>query len=147
MVSLGDSLVLQILCSAVSDLVGVQRGLSAFNLHPHLLQGVPSPCQLLHFPFPAVCACVGMTCETALCLISLTSTGDKTPEGGLCTSVLAPTKDNTSDPHRCWRVCADSLHTPVLPTLYRPHSREGVGSVQLLKDTQRFAGCSHLFNL
>lgn len=32
-------------------------------------------------------------------------------------------------------------------TLYRTHSTEGVGSVQALKDTQRFAGCNNLFNL
>ena len=34
-----------------------------------------------------------------------------------------------------------------LQTLYRPHSSQGVGSVQALKDAQRIAGRGNLFNL
>lgn len=34
-----------------------------------------------------------------------------------------------------------------LQTLYRPHSSQGVGSVQALKDAQRFVGRGNLFNL
>lgn len=60
-----------------------------------------------------------------------------------CFWELPHTNKRTSlDPQRC----LPALHTLRLQTL-RPHSREGVGSAQALKDTQQFADSSNLFNL
>lgn len=76
-----------------------------------------------------------------LYIICRISTGDDTSEVLLGTSSHQQ-KDKSLDPRRC----LPALHTLWLQTL-RPHSREGVGSAQALKDTQRFADSSNLFNL
>lgn len=50
---------------------------------------------------------------------------------------LTPTENKSLDARRC----LPALHTVAA------HSREGVGSVAALKDTQPFVDSSHLFNL
>lgn len=76
-----------------------------------------------------------------LYIICRISTGDDTWEVLLGTSSHQQ-KDKSLDPQRC----LPALHTLWLQTL-KPHSREGVGSAQALKDTQHFADSSNLFNL
>lgn len=140
----GPSLfILQVLCTAISDLVRVQHCLSACSWPPQPPSGGP-----IASPASPFCLLNGTIRDRDVWV-----RGDDTwdphstgfparPLEKKWFPVLAPTKDKAQDPHRCLPACADPLQT-----LYGEHSSEGVGSLQLLKDTQRFAGCSNLFNL
>lgn len=125
--------ILQVLYSAISDLVGLQRRLVGMQLGPptslresHRLASSSAPRQL--------------TGKGAL------FRGDDTWNATLLhmpvlwsgSLHLRPSHQQKTTLRTHLGVlpaCVDSLHTWLLQILYSPHSSEGVGSVRALKDT------------